>query len=987
MRKLTVDIEVIDPIQGDNFGFKVANNGQFLTFTQSGLLPSNGWDKTYTNSGGTTSVVQVNRFLQLDSDLNIAATQSYGGFINGVVTSFTINGDDITFVGDFTQWRRDALSPVVTCSRVIQVNPLTHNTYGTGLNFYAGRIVQDSIGNQYIGGSFTSFRSGIINNAVKVTSEGLLSATFRDNLMSNGTATLRGFNSQVKAIAIQADSKPIFGGWFTNINGDARARIARLQGNGTQAGTFDNLFVNGGFNGDVNDIAIQSDGRIICVGAFTTNSGSILDRNKICRLLTNGTVDLSFATSALFAGSSDVLDCVKIQSDGKILVGGRFTNSIARLLTNNSSDGSFSVGSGFAYSLGTPRVLAIETLTNGKIVVGGTFDSYDGNTCGHLVMLNSDGTFYKSLNLNYGITDYGTGTVRCIKRDAMDNIYISGNFTNYAITTTVAATGDLYSIPLSEDIVVDYGTGFDNNFIRTIIQHNDKLYIGGSFISYNGVTAYNIISLNLDGSINTDFDYETGFSSSIFTIIYTIIQHNNVLYIGGSFTSYNGTTANGIISLNLDGSIANTIPNLSQTVENTYNNLVEFNMAPGITYSIIDNIVRMEYEFDDDEIVVDDVFDVTDHVELTVTNESMSINERIDEIVTRSDHKIQTQETVPFTSTNFKIRIYEGALFSGVTASPVKYNITKPKIVSTQTNIYIDVSNLIKEDFEWNIGYFLGNDLTNAVNIPDNVSKWVYIEETNYSATASVVSLVKHYLYAIDGLLYNNEVQSLPNLLVNGNKRFIHREQQQRLYFQTNFLTSIQVIDENGLSYNPVFDVNLELDNKAYIQSLSIDKSSSGRWVDYIFTYDGSVEKVRYYFTDGCVSNKYYDLIFKNKWGVLESLAVIKKSKINLESTGEDYKRSIVDMNGNYDITRHTSRKFDVDMNESFTLNTDILPQYMNDVIVDLYLSDEVWLKSDDYYIPVLIDGSLGDLKLRQDAPISYTIKAKSSHQKIKNIL
>lgn len=1287
-RKLKVNIEVIDPIVGNNFGFKVSNGGQYLTFTQSGLPDSIGWDKTYVGSGGTTSVVQVNRFLQLDSDLNIMATQSYGGVTNGSIAcvlppSSIFPSNSVAFVGNFTQWTRDNIN-IITSNRIMRVQPTSYTNYGSGFDFYAGRIIEDNTGvANYIAGSFNNYKGYATNNFVKTNLVGEISTTFRDNMMSNPDASKRGFNSQVKAVAVQIDGKVICGGWFTNFNGYARNRIVRLN----LLGQLDSTFIVGtGFDSYVNDFAIQSDNKIICVGAFTKYFTTTTTKNRIVRLSHLGTIDAGFVTTGLFGGTGDVIECVKLQSDGKILVGGFFNNNIARLLTGGSIDPSFNVGTGFAYSLGNARVFTIEVLTTGKIVVGGTFDSYNGNPCGHIVMLNSDGTFYKSLTLNYGIPDFGAGVVRSIKRDSANNLYVGGNFTNYLVSTAYAATGDLYSIPISDNIDIDFGTGFNttsgtrinkmsiqknhlndlvavgnfstykmtlsnkivkfkydgslvtavgsgssysignpitekfvmksdgsmvvfadkyegvmpitfptalkndmtvdtsfvsqgftgnptitdiavlpddsfilvgtdlaygtasagpNEYITGVkisatgsLLHTYKLFIDdtyydyrfktvdvcpltnriafggrfnsemvgfdgeyrinlvvtdingdinitnptfgslaqpsgsvldcdvnklkwdndgrllvigtfsgyyngtssivvnnmvrlnadgsldpqvtsnvttafngitndikfinkfnttlgineiktiiyGEFTSFNGVNTPHILRLNSDGSLDTTFNTGPGLNAAVDSLV----DIDDNLICVGEFTTFNGVTipSNRILMLNDSGLITATVSGLYETVQKTYDNLSEFNMAPGVTYSIVNNIVRMEYTFDDDEIVDQDIFDVPDHVELSYTNESISINEKINEIVTRSDHKIQTQETGTFSGTNFKIRIYEGSLFSGVTASPVKYNITKPKIVSTQTNVYIDVSNLIKEDFEWNIGYFYSNDITIAADLPENISKWVYIEENNYLGTASV-SLEKHYLYAIDGYLLNNEIQHLPNLLVNGSKRYVHRDQQQRIYFQTNFLTGIQVIPEVGFSYTPSFDVNTSLNNTSYVQSLSIDKPVGARYIDYIFTYTYNVETVRYYFYGefGNCGKEYQELIFKNKWGVLESLAVAKKSKTNLNSIGENYTRSIVDYNGNYDVTRHTNRKFDVDMEESFILNTDVLPEYMTDSIIDLYASDEVWLKNDNGYTPVVVDGSVNDLKRRIDGPISYNIKVNASHRKIKNIL
>jgi hypothetical protein len=99
---------------------------------------------------------------------------------------------------------------------------------------------------------------------------------------------------------------------------------------------FDNT---NGFNGQVEDISIQSDGKILVGGNFTTYKG--LTENRIIRLNSDGTKDLTFDN---FIGFDNIVKSISIQSDGKILVvGGFFTykgvsaNSIIRLNSSSRS--------------------------------------------------------------------------------------------------------------------------------------------------------------------------------------------------------------------------------------------------------------------------------------------------------------------------------------------------------------------------------------------------------------------------------------------------------------------------------------------------------------------------------------------------------------------------------------------------------------------------------------------------------------------------
>ena len=83
-----------------------------------------------------------------------------------------------------------------------------------------------------------------------------------------------------------------------------------------------------GFDPNANDfirvIVVQPDGKILLGGAFTTlspNGGAPVTRNHIARLNPDGTLDTAFNPNA-----NDAVLSIAVQADGKILVGGAFTN-------------------------------------------------------------------------------------------------------------------------------------------------------------------------------------------------------------------------------------------------------------------------------------------------------------------------------------------------------------------------------------------------------------------------------------------------------------------------------------------------------------------------------------------------------------------------------------------------------------------------------------------------------------------------------------
>ena len=99
--------------------------------------------------------------------------------------------------------------------------------------------------------------------------------------------------STVRAIAVQADGKILVGGFFTTLSLDGpaaitRKYIARLNPDGRVDSSFDPTASHA-----VRAIAVQSDGRILVGGSFTSlaPNGSAIKRNYIARLNADGTVD------------------------------------------------------------------------------------------------------------------------------------------------------------------------------------------------------------------------------------------------------------------------------------------------------------------------------------------------------------------------------------------------------------------------------------------------------------------------------------------------------------------------------------------------------------------------------------------------------------------------------------------------------------------------------------------------------------------------
>ena len=505
-----------------------ANGSVYTTAIQSDGKIIIGGD--FTSFNGTA----INRIARLNTDGTLDTTFNIGTGANNIVRTITIQSDGkIMIGGQFTSYND------TTINRIARLNAdgtldTTFNT-GTGVsnNTVATTAIQ-SDGKIIIGGYFTSYNGTARNNIARLNADGTLDTTFNP-----GTGT----SSYVFSIAMQSDGKIIIGGSFSSYNGTLRNRIARLNADGTLDTTF-----NQG-NSETDDIyttAIQSDGKIMIGGFFTSFNG--IDRDRIARLNADGTLDTTFNPGA---GANSSVETIAIQSDGKTIIGGGFSTyngtargKIARLNADGTLYGTFDLGTG---ANGTVHTTIIQT--DGKIIIGGEFTSYNGTAINRIARLNADGTLDTYFNTGTG----ANGTVNTAAIQSDGKIIIGGEFTSYnGIARNHIAR---LNTDGTLDGTFDQGTGASDYVNTTAIQSDGKIIIGGGFLYYNGTAINRIARLNADGTIDGTFDPGTGASGNVNT---TAIQSDGKIIIGGSFSSYNETARNRIARLNADGTLDGT---------------------------------------------------------------------------------------------------------------------------------------------------------------------------------------------------------------------------------------------------------------------------------------------------------------------------------------------------------------------------------------------------------------------------------------------
>ena len=468
---------------------------------------------------------------------SVDPTFQSGNGPSGRVSAVGVQSDGkILIGGDFTTYNSTARGHIARLNNDGSLD--TSFNIGTGADSIVFALKLQSDGKILIGGFFTNYNGTSVNRIARLNSDGSLDSSF-----NVGT----GVNNIIYAIEVQSDGKILVVGDFTAYNGTNINRIARLNSDGSLDTSFN--VGTGAYLGQVNSVAIQSDGKVLIGGNFTHYNGTSI--NRIARLNSDGSLDTSFNVGAEI---NSVVRAITVQSDGKILIGGDFiiynnpyTYHIARL----NSDGTFDSNFNIEMRSGG-RIDAIVVQSDGKIVIGGDFHRYNLTYTYHIARLNSDGTTDNDFNIDYGVDN----TITAIGLQSDGKLVIGGDFTTYSNGTGVNYIARLSSGGTLETSF-NSGSGANSAVSSIGLQSNGKILIGGYFTAYKGITRRYIARLNNDGTLDTNF--HTGVAGEINggEVTTVIVQSDDKILISGSFVSYDGTSRNSIARLNSDGTLDN----------------------------------------------------------------------------------------------------------------------------------------------------------------------------------------------------------------------------------------------------------------------------------------------------------------------------------------------------------------------------------------------------------------------------------------------
>lgn len=336
-----------------------------------------------------------------------------------------------------------------------------------------------------------------------------------DNSFNAGT----GADDLVNSITVQPNGKILVGGFFTSFSAAARPYLLRLNPTGTIDTTFrvislaaeTKLFQVGIWA----NIVVQADGKILIGGSFETVNGMSINNQQavgLARLASDGSLDSTFVPSGYSVRHynteppADIYQFYPIRAlalDAKqqILAAGRFNSAtdIVRLTSSGALQQRFSASDQNRAS-GT-QIRAFSFRPNGDIIGAGY----------SLYRFKPDGTLVAGYD-QHVFTGFGNnpaspvGYASSVAVQSNGKILVAGpRYVDRRLRSGVArfeADGKLDSFALGE---------FQRQTVPTHIasRSDAKTYVEGDFDLVDNIKRGGLARLNMDGTVDTDFDPAT----------------------------------------------------------------------------------------------------------------------------------------------------------------------------------------------------------------------------------------------------------------------------------------------------------------------------------------------------------------------------------------------------------------------------------------------------------------------------------------------
>ena len=321
-------------------------------------------------------------------------------------------------------------------------------------------------------------------------------------------------------------------------------------------------------------------------------------------------------------------------------------------------------------------------------------------------------------------------------------------------------------------------------------------------------------------------------------------------------------------------------------------------------------------------------------------------------ILSRSPFNFTLIPGITFDEITAEVFIYRGHKIDDRPAM-ANYNLSKSVVQVGQSSINFDIHKLVN-DYVKNVYNGVGLSGSFTTSLLDSV--WVYID-AKINLLGAEQYQANQTLLAIDAFGYHTElanpqIPTLQNVLSNISNHIIYNNSNYPLYFKTKNLLTITV---NGNSIPFTFSQDYSNQNIGYINIKNYIGTSTSFTAS--FTYDCGIdceplEEIHNFSINDECKYPLVNCIFKNKFGVWQTIAFNKLSKKSQDFTNESY-NGLISNYGNYALNRHVKQTFNVNGKEKVTVNTDFIPEEYNTLFTELMLSEFIYLEENGQVLPV----------------------------------
>ena len=576
----------LDTTFNTNLGTGFDSDVTVLGLQEDGKIIVGGWYSTF-NDVTVGGIVRLNTDGTKDTDFS---TNIGSGINQGPVGVYIQPSGRIIIFGYFITLND------VSAQRIVRLNTdgtrdevFTANL-GSGFNYSVFSVTPDPSGYLIVGGEFTYLNEVVTNGIARLsnvpglsvsvrpaTAVGLSSATLPANITEVGgfTPTERGINygltdsygtnalTEVGSFAVGAFSADITG---LTCNTTYHYQSYAIDADGTKYSadaTFTTLdcipTVLTGSASSVTTSSATLSGEITSTGLTNTSSRGVeygLTAGYGTTLSDSGTFSTGIFTknvSGLTCSTTYHFRAYATNSEGTgVGSDATFTTAFCPSVTSSIPNTMQQYPNGSVYS----SVVA----SDGTVYIGGNFDMVGAETRNYVASYKPDGTlstFAPVLN----------GTVYALALSKDESIlYVGGSFSGVGIDTR----NKLAAITVSDGLVTTFnpnlGGGGGGGRVSQLIVSADgnTLYASGGFTTADGVTRSHLASWNtVDGTLST-FDAGT-INGGVPTM--ALSADGSTVYVGGAFSSINGTNRNYLASINTsDSTLTNFDPDMDGNV-------------------------------------------------------------------------------------------------------------------------------------------------------------------------------------------------------------------------------------------------------------------------------------------------------------------------------------------------------------------------------------------------------------------------------------